>query len=180
MSPVNAQFLQGQRDIARPYMDNPTAIEEVAACEGATCTGSPLPVTLRREDAGNDATCDDPAISTHDVETWPQHAYAANGFGDVATAAWPTSYELYHGARAWRATVVGEITAAAIRTVGAIARRVYAWHRRRLEVNAFYDALQRMDDYTLRDLGFHRSEIRAARREVNRVDEYARTFWTQP
>ena len=85
-------------------LDSPAALEEVAPRGVSTCSDTPI-VILRRGYAGNDATCEDPAISNDDAEPWAQHALAANGFGDVATtdtdsSARPTIYELHQAARA--------------------------------------------------------------------------------
>lgn len=41
----------------------------------------------RRGSAANDAACEDPVISRHEVEQWARHAHAANGFGDPAITA---------------------------------------------------------------------------------------------
>jgi uncharacterized protein YjiS (DUF1127 family) len=52
----------------------------------------------------------------------------------------------------------GEIIIAAIRAAGAIARRARVRHQKRQRAWAIYDVLRRLDDRTLRDLGFERSE----------------------
>ena len=64
------------------------------------------------------------------------------------------------------ADLLAEIVVGAIRASGAIARRALA-HYRRLsqardlcrQARGAYEALGQLDDGTLRDLGFHRSEI---------------------
>jgi uncharacterized protein YjiS (DUF1127 family) len=71
-----------------------------------------------------------------------------------------------------RSFTLGEIIVAAIQAAGAIARRAYARHRQRRQAMAGYDALRQLNDHTLRDLGFHRSETRSVA-EVTR--EAART-----
>jgi uncharacterized protein YjiS (DUF1127 family) len=203
-------------------LDNLAALEEVAPRGVITCSDTPI-VILPRGSAGNDATCEDPAISNDDAEPWAQHALAANGFGDIATtntasSARPTSYELHQAARAHRSftlgTIIigviqaagaiarraharhrqrrqardldgvlhqlddrtlrefarahrsftlGEVIVAVIQAAGAIARRAHARHRRRRQAWDLYDALRQLDDHTLRDLGFDRSEIRSGR-----------------
>jgi len=61
-----------------------------------------------------------------------------------------------------------------IQTAGAIARRAYARHRQRRQVMATCDALRRLDDHLLRDLGFDRSEIRSVAAEATRKAAYTR------
>ena len=170
MSPkVSAQRLEGQREITQPewaeFLAGP------ADGEAPACRETPLLVTRWRGSADNDTSCADPAI---EVESWARHASTASGFGDVATAAWPTSYEAHQLARVHRALVLGRIIAAAIRGVVAMARRVRAFRQGRQEANALYDALRQMDDRTLRDLGFHRSEISPAGVDVSGCMP---TFW---
>jgi uncharacterized protein YjiS (DUF1127 family) len=144
---------------------NLAALEEVAPCSVGTCSDSPT-IIVRHGSAGND-----PAISEDDAEPWAQHALAADGFGDPAItdttfSAWPTSYELYHIARAHRSFTLGEIIVAAFQAIGATARRAYARHRQRRQARAIYDALRQLDDRTLHDIGFDRSEIRSVAAEV--------------
>jgi uncharacterized protein YjiS (DUF1127 family) len=159
-------------------LDSLAAVEEVVPRGVITCSDTPI-VILRRGSASNDATCEDPAIAKDEVEPWAQHALAANGFGDVATtdtvpSARPTSYELYHAARAHRSFTLGEIIIAAIQAAGAIARRAHARHQQRRQAMATYDALRQLDDRTLRDLGFDRSEMRSVAAEVTGEAEYTR------
>lgn len=91
--------------------------------------------------------------------------------GEVVTVAagWcapPPSYDLYQEAYAHRAVVLGEMIAAAIQAAGALVRRVHAHHQRRRQARAIRDALRQLDDRTLRDLGFDRSEISSVAAEV--------------
>ena len=66
-------------------MRKSTDLDSLAAHAGVTtCSDTPI-VILRRGFAGNDATGEDPAISKDDIESWAQHALAANGLGDVAS-----------------------------------------------------------------------------------------------
>ena len=64
------------------------------------------------------------------------------------------------------ANLFAENIVAAIRASGAVARRALAHYRRLKQASDLcrraqgaYDALRHLDDHTLRDLGFHRSEI---------------------
>ena len=87
------------------------ALEEVAPRAVSTRGDTPL-VFLRRGPAGNDPTCEDPAISSDHAEQWDWRAFAPHAFGDVATAdsassARPASYEMYHAARAHRSFILG-------------------------------------------------------------------------
>jgi hypothetical protein len=113
-------------------LDSVAAVEEVAARVVIAPSDASL-VILRRTAPGNDAAYEDPAVS--DAEAWARHALAANGFGDGAIAdagsARPTSYELYHDARAYRSFTLGEIIVAVMQAVAAFARRARARHRQR-------------------------------------------------
>jgi uncharacterized protein YjiS (DUF1127 family) len=115
---------------------SPTALEGVVPPDISTCSDMPI-VISGRESAGNDAT------------------YERS-----------TSYELYRAARAHRSRLVGDIFVAMIRAVVAIARRAHARHRQRRQARAIDNALRQLDDRTLRDLGFDRSEITSIAAEV--------------
>ncbi len=136
-------------------------------------------IMLRRGSAGNDATCEDPAIQSDDADPWARHALVSNGFGDVATgdtafSAQPTSDQVFQAARVHRALTVGRIIVAALHAVGAIARRAHARYRRHRQAKAIYDALEQLDDRTLHDLGFERSEIWSVAAEATGEAEYTR------
>jgi uncharacterized protein YjiS (DUF1127 family) len=159
-------------------LDSLGALEEVAPRGVITYSDTPL-VILRRGLAGNDAVGEYPAISADEVERWAQHARAANGLGDIATldapaSARPTSSASHQAARAYRSFTLGEIIVVAIQAVGAIARRAHARHRQRRQARAIYDALRQLDDRTLHDLGFDRSEITSVAAEVTGDAEHAR------
>jgi len=138
---------------------------------GATVRNVAPITTLGRGVAGNDPVCDGPADSRHELEARARRASAASGFGAAATATtvapdaasfvWPSSYELYRAARANRAFVLGEMVATASRSVRAFMRRTYRRYRKFRQESALYETLSQLDDGTLRDLGFHRSEIRS-------------------
>jgi uncharacterized protein YjiS (DUF1127 family) len=140
-----------------------------------TCRDAAI-VFLRRGPAVGDATRGNAVIPKDEVASWAQHSLAANGFGDVArdeaSSAPRTSYRLHQDARVHRSLTLGEIIVAAIRAVGAIARRAYARHRLRRQARATYDTLRQLDDRTLRDLGFDRSEIRSVVAQLTGEAEY--------
>ncbi len=149
------------------------ALEEVAPCNAGTCSGRPTIVVQHGSDVN------DPAISEDDAEPCAPHSLAANGHGDLAItdtapSARPTSYELYHAARAQRAFVLGESLITAIRAAAAIARRAYARHQQARRARAFYDALHQLDDRMLHDMGFDRSAIFSVAAEVAEAVESTR------
>lgn len=131
--------------------------------------------TLGRGVAGNDPVCDGPAGSRHEIEAWARRAGAASGFGDAATGdmaapdtasfPWPSTYELYQAARANRAFALAEMVAAALRSGRALVRRIYRRYRQHRRSSTLYETLSQLDDRTLRDLGFDRSEIKSVAAE---------------
>jgi uncharacterized protein YjiS (DUF1127 family) len=141
-----------------------------------------LDVSRRRHPAG-DATREHLAINEDDIEAWARHARGVNGLGGDAEAgapaasaasAAPSSNELHRAARIERAFTLAEIIAEMVWAVGAFARKAYARYRRRREASAFYDALRQLDDHTLRDLGFDRSEIGSVVAEATGEAEHTR------
>jgi uncharacterized protein YjiS (DUF1127 family) len=127
-----------------------------------------------------DAPREHPAINVDDLEALARHARGVNGLGgDVVTAApamstLPSSYELHRAARVDRAFTIAEIIAEMVWAVGALARQAYVRYRQRREANALRQALRRLDDHTLRDLGFDRSEIGSVVAEVTGEAERTR------
>ena len=159
--------------------DSLAALEEVAPRGVSSCSDTPNIILREHGSARNDATCKDPAISEDGAEPCPQHPLAANSSGDVATtntasSAQPTGYQLYHAARAHRSFSLGKIIIAVIHAAGATARRAHARHRQHRQARAIYDALRQLDDHTLRDLGFDRSEITSVAAEMTGEAEYTR------
>ena len=67
-----------------------------------------------------------------------------------------------------------EIIVAVIQEAAAIVRRAQARRRQRRQARDIYDALRQLDDRTLRDLGFDRSEIMSVAAEVTGKAEYSR------
>jgi uncharacterized protein YjiS (DUF1127 family) len=61
---------------------------------------------------------------------------------------------------------VGHALLAALQAIGAFARRLRARHRQWRDARAVYDALRQLDDRTLHDLGFERSEITSVAAEA--------------
>jgi uncharacterized protein YjiS (DUF1127 family) len=90
-------------------------------------------------------------------------------FGSLSTSAleWPTSFDLHHEARAHRAHVLGKMIKSAIRGLGAFARQAFMRYRRRRRAVAMYDMLRALDDRTLHDLGFDRSELTSVAAEYS-------------
>jgi uncharacterized protein YjiS (DUF1127 family) len=159
-------------------LDSFAALEEVAPHGVITCSDTPI-VILRHGPACNDATSENPAISKDQIEPWAQHALAANGFGDAATtgtasSARPTSDQVYQAARALRSFTLGAIIVAMIQAAATSVRRAYARYRQRREIDAIYDLLRQIDDRTLRDIGFHRSELRSVAAELSGETECTR------
>ena len=93
-----------------------------------------------------------------DVEPPMRHAFAADGVERVANAAQASIYEMYRAVHAHRALFLRGVLAA-IRAADALARRAWARHRERRQARAIREALYELDDRTLHDLGFNRSEI---------------------
>lgn len=80
------------------------------------------------------------------------------------------SARLEAAARAERARLVGELVSNAWRRAAAGARRLFAAWQRRRERRATVLALSGLDDRTLNDLGFGRSEILSVAIELGRDD----------
>ena len=155
-------------------LKDPTPVDDIAA--HATAIRDAAVVVLRRNVDSNPT--ETPASSGDDIEAWAWHARAANGLGDVgaapATVARPAIYELQQAARTGRSFTLGEMIAAAMQAAGAIVRQAYARYRQRRQAGAFYDALRQLDDHTLRDLGFDRSELGSVAAEASGQAEHTR------
>ena len=152
-------------------MPTQTEILHPAAPEPAASSAVPtrrafVPVAVPPEAAGNDAAYDDTVCREHELDAWARHAFASNGFGDVATSSEITAHELFREAGARRAVALREIVDAAVRAVSKWAQQVYARYRERRAANDIYDTLRQLDDSMLRDLGFNRSELRRIAEET--------------
>jgi uncharacterized protein YjiS (DUF1127 family) len=127
---------------------------------------------------GNDDICGD-AADPRDHIVPPELRYrvaAANGdiaATDAPASGWLSAHELYRDAHARRGVVMRALALAAVQSVREFARDALARYRRRRQMRAIYDTLQGLDNRTLRDLGFHRSEIMSVAAEV--VEEAERT-----
>jgi uncharacterized protein YjiS (DUF1127 family) len=128
-------------------------------------------VNTRRESARNDEAVDDTPNAAAQLDAWARHAYHANGFGDAVLAqpagdSRPSSYALYHDARAYRSYALGEIVAEALVALVDYVRRAVERARQRREARATYDVLRELDDRSLRDLGLDRSELASLSAEL--------------
>ena len=121
----------------------------------------------------------DPIDATHDIAAWIRHAEGANGFGGDAMPPGPISYRLLRQARAHRSAFVGALIAAALAKVAASVREARAAFRRGREARVMRKGLHDLDDRTLRDIGFTRSEIESVIAEATGGAEWTRlrTRW---
>jgi uncharacterized protein YjiS (DUF1127 family) len=125
----------------------------------ATRHPAPARANLPARNADNDPACDDASSERRELDRWWRHAAAASGFADVVDASLESTYDLYGEARARRAAMVARLAATALRSTAAFLRRAYARYHQRREACAVSAALHELDDRTLHDLGFDRSEI---------------------
>jgi len=93
---------------------------------------------------------------------------------------WPSSYALMHEARTRRAEAIGRLLCAGLRRVRGALTRAFVAYRRRRHTRAIYGALSELDDRTLRDLGFHRSEIWSVAAETTGEAEPTRMIARAP
>ena len=160
-------------------LDGLIAMDELEPHGVRAYDNAPLDVSRTRYPR-SDGTRERPAINVADLEAWARHARGVNGLGGDAEAGAPaassppSSYEVQRAARIDRAFTLAEILAGMVWAVGAFARRAYARYRQRREASAFYDALRRLDDHTLRDLGFDRSDIGSVVAEATGAAEHTR------
>jgi uncharacterized protein YjiS (DUF1127 family) len=85
-----------------------------------------------------------------------------------------TTHELLKEARVVRAAILGEAIASAIARARAAMRRATARYRRWRRTAETYHSLRMLDDRTLHDLGFDRSEISSAAADFAGTRDLAR------
>lgn len=112
-----------------------------------------------------------PSAPRAHCDTRTQHRDAANdavvgAMSETAPYARPTSYDMHRAARTHRSRLVGELIAEALYAVVAFANQAWARHQVRRQARIAHDALRSLNDHTLRDLGFDRSEIASVAAEV--------------
>lgn len=127
----------------------------------------------------NDTAVAHDAVAANDITAWIRHAEAANGFGGDAAPAGPLSYRLQQSARASRSSHVGGLIVGALAKVVAAVREAVGAYRRHREARVMRTGLQELDDRTLRDIGFTRSEIDSVIAEATGHAEWTRlrTRW---
>lgn len=133
---------------SNPAMRNSTSpsrftVNEAFACDAIRPFDETAMTGLSRSSVGNDATYD-----------------------DAAGSVWLASYELEQAAQFHRALVIRNFIVAMIRAAGTLAARAHARYLQHREARGIRDALGALDDRTLLDLGFHRSEIASVAAEV--------------
>jgi hypothetical protein len=69
---------------------------------------------------------------------------------------------------------IGEVVSGTLRAVQAYMRRVAERYRQLQEAHAVYEALDGLDDHTLHDLGFDRSELASVAAELGGIAERTR------
>jgi uncharacterized protein YjiS (DUF1127 family) len=132
------------------------------------------PSTLRRTPRGAPAANDDCCVelsASSAIDGWARHASGANGFGDAAWQSSPSSLPvastgIQRRARTARAQAIAELIATSLASVWAAMDRAYEWYCTYRIARETYRALRMLDDRTLRDLGYDRSEIESVATEV--------------
>ena len=93
---------------------------------------------------------------------------------------WPSTYALMQEARTRRAEAIGRLLREGVRWLAGALTRAFVAYRRRRHTRAIYSALSELDDRTLRDLGFHRSEIWSVAAETTGEAEPTRMIARAP
>lgn len=136
-------------------------------------------VVLWDDDAGNDATCEDPPSLAHAIDAWARHASAANGCGGAGVVERPSSHALHEAARVHRPASLGGAIGSVTRRIAAYVSHARSRWQQRERAQEIRTLLRDLDDRTLRDLGFHRSEIESVAAEATGAAEATRmrTRW---
>ena len=111
------------------------------------------------------------APSRDETHAQALRTFVGNGFGDAAIGRTEPhvlldSVELYHLAREHRSYQLREIVKAMLQAVVDSVRQTVTRWKCQQRARATYLALRRLDARTLRDLGFHRSELMSVAAEV--------------
>jgi GNAT superfamily N-acetyltransferase/uncharacterized protein YjiS (DUF1127 family) len=111
-----------------------------------------------------------PAGERHDSVSLYQEL-SANGLdaaavGRVGPFERMDSFRVYRDARARQAVAIAQVLASALRSVSAVVSRALATYRQQRHARDTYLALRKLDAWTLRDLGFDRSELSSVAAEV--------------
>jgi uncharacterized protein YjiS (DUF1127 family) len=127
---------------------------------------------MGRVTASNDSRFDPPSEARRTLSAWARHAGAANGFGgqtpEEAPQATVPADAVQHAlaARAARADVFWRVVFEGGHLAAQAVRRILAAWRRQRDEYATYRALSGLDQRTLRDIGFDRSEARSVAAEL--------------
>ena len=84
---------------------------------------------------------------------------AANDDERLPVPGSPDPFAIYIAARAHRSRVIGWWLRRGLRAALAALRRIVERERQRQRARALYETLSRLDDRTLQDIGFHRTEL---------------------
>jgi uncharacterized protein YjiS (DUF1127 family) len=126
--------------------------------------------------ASNDSLFERQSEARRTLSAWARHAGAANGFGgqtpeetqkEAPQATVPANaLQLALAARAARADVFWRVVFQGGHLAAQAVRRILAAWRRQRDEHATYRALSGLDQHTLRDIGFDRSEARSVAAEL--------------
>ena len=129
---------------------------------------SALRRTRRDEPAANDPSdADLPAAAA--IDAWARRAAASNGFGDLPAqddASASFAADVYRRARAVRSQAMGMLVSTLLARAWTLVQRTRARYRVYRAARETYRALRSLDDRTLHDLGYDRSEIQSVAVEV--------------
>jgi len=120
--------------------------------------------------ANEDLVVQLPAID--DIVAWARHVSGKADLGDPSpayplTVSRGTALELQQDARYARSRAIADVIAAALASMHAALRRALAKYRAYRNAQETAQALRGLDDRTLHDLGYHRSEIESVAIEVS-------------
>jgi uncharacterized protein YjiS (DUF1127 family) len=120
--------------------------------------------------AANEDSCIEERAG-NDLQAWAWHTFGANGFGDAPistdmAAPGSAATKLHGQAHAARSQAIVDAIAACWQFLARSLRRARERHRAYRVARETRDALRSLDDRTLRDLGYDRSEIESVATEV--------------